>query len=111
MATFTSPCQRGILNKNDAAPMPILIQSTYQMDFAPPKITIKNLVKKEIEEALPIDSLPAASGKRLLPMNFQDFYSNCVTASIGEKLELKITDDTPDWKKEQRAAAARKWIQ
>lgn len=58
----------------------------------------------------PPDYLPLEAASRLLPTTFKQVYHNCVSASIGDRLELQFTDDTPQWKRNNRAAAAAWWI-
>lgn len=45
-----------------------------------------------------------------MPTKYTDFYENCISASIGEKLDMKFQDDTPEWKYKCRAATDRNWL-
>lgn len=109
MAHFNSPCMKAMLIKADSAPMPQLIQSTYQTDYISPMVRYREKALQAIA-AMPPDYLDEDAGKRILPTTLKQFYHNCVSASIGDRLELQFTDDTPDWKRKNRAAAAANWI-
>lgn len=104
MATFTSPCTKEMLSKMDTAPMPVLITSTYQSDYISPKDRRK-LKTTDLPAVLPENA-----GTRLMPTLYEDFYRNCISASIGEKLHLQFQDDTPEWKLKCRIAADRNWL-
>ena len=109
MATFTSPCQNSVLSKGDAAPMPTLIKSTYLIDYiSAEERRILNSKRRHATKAL--DSLSEAAGKRVFPTTFDNIYRSCISAAIGETLELEFQEDTPDWKIENRNAAAKNWI-
>lgn len=60
--------------------------------------------------SLPPDYLSEETGRRILPTTFEDMYKNCISASIGDKLELKFQDDTPLWKKRGREAILRNFL-
>lgn len=94
----------------NVAPMPILIKSTYQQDYVPPKHRIKYILKELVEKSLPVDYLPVDSGKRILPTTYRDIYRNSISASISEMLDLKFLDDTPQWKLDKRKPIDRNWL-
>ena len=133
MSQFITKCQKTVLNKKDVGTTPPVIKSTYQTDYTNPKIKIRdelkvcpiiiiyiqlkklknkkiNAFKTLVDAALPPDYLDVDSGKRILPVTFHDVFRNCISASIGERLELKFTDDTPDWKYSGRDAASKHWL-
>lgn len=110
MAYFQSPCQKSVLQKPDATPMPTLILSVFLEDYISPAERRALSSKKLVAASKPPDYLPEDTGKRVLPTSFQDIYRNCVSASIGELLELEFQDDTPQWKYQNRAAAAIHWL-
>lgn len=87
--------------------MPTLKLSTYMADYVLPQLQRSRRGQADVK---PIDCLSEAAGRRLLPTTFDDFYKNCVSASIGDRLELQFTDDTPQWKRDGRAAAAVSWV-
>lgn len=105
MATFTSPCTKEMLLKLDSAPMPTPVKSTYQTDY----ISLKDRQKLKISD-IPQTPLPKSSGYRLMPTKYTDFYEYCISASIGEKLDMKFQDDTPKWKYGCRDARKRNWL-
>lgn len=109
MAYFESPCQRSVLIKGDAAAMPTLVTSTMADDYiSPHKRHLQHM--RELVRSMPPEYLSEAAGRRLLPTTFRDVHRHCVSASIGELLELEFQDDTPQWKYLNRAAAAVHWI-
>lgn len=109
MAHFNSPCMKAMLIQSDSAPMPKYIQSTYQTDYISPMVRRREKALQAIA-AMPPDYLDENAGKRILPTTFKEVYENCVSASIGDRLELQFTDDTPEWKRVNREAAAAHWI-
>lgn len=111
MAYFQSPCQKSVLVKPDAASMPTIILSIYLEDYISPAIRKAMASKILVAKSKPPDYLPVDAGKRILPTSFRDLYRNCVSASIGELLELEFQDDTPKWKYDNRNAAAINWLQ
>lgn len=109
MAYFNSPCTRAMLMQTDAAPMPRYIQSTYQTDYISPMVRRREKALQAMA-GMPPDYLDENAGKRILPTTFKEVYQNTVSASIGDRLELQFSDDTPQWKKINRAAAAAHWL-
>lgn len=109
MAYFESPCQRSVLKKGDAAAMPTLIRSTMADDYISPHERQLQRIR-ELVLSMPPEYLPEAAGRRLLPTTFRDVHRHCVSASIGELLELEFQDDTPQWKYDNRAAGAVHWL-
>lgn len=100
---------KAILLQNETAPMPKYIQSTYQTDFVSPMVR-RRIKALQAIATMPPDYLDENAGKRILPTTFKEVYHNCVSASIGDRLELQFTDDTPEWKRQNRHAAALHWI-
>lgn len=100
---------KAMLIQSDTAPMPKYIQSTYQSDYISPIVRRREKALQAIA-AMPPDYLDENAGKRILPTTFTEVYQNCVSASIGDRLELQFMDDTPEWKRQNRAAAAAYWI-
>lgn len=89
--------------------MPTLVLSTYLDDYISPAVRHAQHARR-LHALKPPDFLPIDAGRRLLPTTFKQVYQNCVSASIGDRLELQFTDDTPQWKRTSRAASAAWWI-
>lgn len=109
MAYFSVPCSKAMLIQSETAPMPKLVLSTYQTDYVSPADRRREQALLAIA-AMPPDYLDESAGKRILPTTFKEVYQNCVSASIGDRLELQFNDDTPEWKKQNRKAAAEHWL-
>lgn len=110
MATFTSPCNAAALAKAGAAEMPQVTVGIYLSDYINPAVRHAREVHKITIATRPPDYMPEPTAKRLLPTTFNDIYRTSVSVSIGEKLELEMQDDTPEWKKQMRAEAAVNWL-
>lgn len=97
MAHFASPCQRSVLGRTDAAPMPLLVESTYMADYISPQLRLL----RTLQAARPPASMTETCGRRVL---------QSATVQGGESLALQFIDDTPLWKRRNRAAAAVWWL-
>lgn len=94
MAHFSSPCQSSVLLKTDAAPMPELTLSIYQTSYVSPQLQRSRCITR------PPVLMTEQAGMRLLPYTI---------AQKSSGFALQFIDDTPPWKRLNRAAAAVWW--